>query len=100
MNIINNALEAIEGEGKIFIRTWKEKKRVYISIKDTGIGMTESVKRRIFEPFFTTKEVGKGTGLGLSISFGIIDKHQGKINVHSERGKGTEFIIELPVLQP
>jgi signal transduction histidine kinase/ligand-binding sensor domain-containing protein len=99
MNIINNGLEAIEGEGKIFIRTWHEKEKVFISIRDSGAGMSESVKRRIFEPFFTTKEVGKGTGLGLSISFGIIERHSGKILVNTEKGKGSEFIIELPITQ-
>jgi len=59
--------------------------------------MSEEVKNKIFEPFFTTKEVGKGTGLGLSISYGIISDHKGKINVESEIGKGTEFIITLPI---
>jgi signal transduction histidine kinase len=61
--------------------------------------MTEEVKRRIFEPFFTTKDVGVGTGLGLAISFGIIEQHKGKIEVNSHPGKGTEFVITLPVKQ-
>ncbi|MCB2220425.1 MAG: PAS domain S-box protein [Bacteroidetes bacterium] len=96
MNVINNALEAIEGEGKLIIRTWQEKGYIKVSIKDTGKGMPEKIKKKIFEPFFTTKEVGKGTGLGLSISFGIIEKHKGRIEVNSEPGKGTEFIMLIP----
>jgi signal transduction histidine kinase len=56
------------------------------------------VKKNIFDPFFTTKEVGEGTGLGLSISYGIIQKHKGKIEVETEPGKGTEFIIRLPLI--
>jgi signal transduction histidine kinase len=59
--------------------------------------MTEKVKSRIFEPFFTTKEVGEGTGLGLPISYGIIQKHNGKIEVNSTPGEGSEFIITLPI---
>ena len=59
--------------------------------------MNEKVKTKIFDPFFTTKDVGKGTGLGLAISFGIIEKHGGKIEVESEVGKGSEFIITLPI---
>ncbi|HYV93945.1 MAG TPA: ATP-binding protein [Chitinophagales bacterium] len=59
--------------------------------------MSEEVKQKIFDPFFTTKDVGKGTGLGLAISYGIIEKHNGKIEVKSEIGNGTEFIITLPV---
>jgi signal transduction histidine kinase len=62
--------------------------------------MTPEVKKHIFEPFFTTKEVGSGTGLGLAISYGIIEQHRGNIDVISEPGKGTEFIISLPIVQP
>jgi signal transduction histidine kinase len=68
-------------------------------VRDTGAGMTEDVRKKIFDPFFTTKEVGKGTGLGLSISFGIIQKHNGEIEVFSNPGEGTEFIIRIPVNQ-
>jgi signal transduction histidine kinase/CheY-like chemotaxis protein len=97
MNLLYNAADAITGEGEITIRTWEENNQIIISIKDTGTGMTDEVKNKIFEPFFTTKPVGKGTGLGLSISYGIIDKHRGSIEVSSEPGKGTEFIITLPI---
>ncbi|MEO5675689.1 MAG: ATP-binding protein [Chitinophagales bacterium] len=96
MNLLSNAIDAIGNNGKIFITTSSENKKIKISIRDTGKGMTSELKQKIFDPFFTTKEVGKGTGLGLSISYSIIEKHQGKIEVKSEVGKGTEFIIWLP----
>lgn len=98
MNILSNAIQAITGEGKIFIKTWEDKNRVKIRIRDTGSGMNQATKNKIFDPFFTTKEVGKGTGLGLSISYGILKKHKGKIEVVSE-SKGTEFTISLPIHQ-
>ncbi|WP_346317561.1 7TM diverse intracellular signaling domain-containing protein [Chitinophaga sp. YIM B06452] len=106
LNIINNALNAIkmkpvQGEESLTITTRLEaNKMVSISIRDSGIGMTEKVKEKIFEPFFTTKDVGEGTGLGLSIVFSIIEKHHGKIVVESEPGKGAEFIIYLPQNMP
>ncbi|MFC2111056.1 two-component regulator propeller domain-containing protein [Bacteroidota bacterium] len=96
MNILSNAYQSIPDKGKIFITTESNNKEISISIQDTGIGMTDEVKKRVFEPFFTTKEVGKGTGLGLSISFGIIEKHHGKIEVYSKINEGTEFIIKIP----
>ncbi|MFD3001849.1 tetratricopeptide repeat protein [Pontibacter toksunensis] len=98
MNILNNAAQAIKGEGTIAIKTYKEDDYVVIKIKDTGMGMTEEVKKHIFEPFFTTKDVGEGTGLGLSITYGIIEKHHGKIDVESEPGVGTEFTIRIPLV--
>ncbi len=101
LNILVNAIEAIPKKGFIKIVTHlinrDSKKNVEIHIIDNGIGMTNDVKSRIFEPFFTMKEVGKGTGLGLSISYGIIEQHKGQIEVQSEKGKGTEFIIYLPI---
>jgi signal transduction histidine kinase len=96
MNIISNAIDAIGENGKIIVTTSKENNQIKISIRDTGKGMSNEIKQKIFDPFFTTKDVGKGTGLGLSISYGIIEKHNGKIKVESEEGKGTEFIIILP----
>ena len=97
LNIIDNSIQAIEGEGEIFIQTARENGMAVIEIKDTGKGMSPETQKRIFEPFFTTKEVGEGTGLGLSISFGIIKQHEGNIEVQTEEGHGTKFIISLPV---
>jgi signal transduction histidine kinase len=96
MNILTNCIQAIEDEGEIFIQTVSSDIRVKIIIKDTGTGMSPEVKAHIFEPFYTTKDVGKGTGLGLSITYGIIEQHNGNIDVISEPGMGTEFIISLP----
>ena len=98
MNILSNAMDAIKHDkGEICIATQRRDDDLYIRIRDNGEGMPSEVRDRIFEPFYTTKDMGQGTGLGLSISFGIIEKHQGQIEVHSEPGKGTEFCIILPV---
>lgn len=99
MNILSNACQAIDGPGKIFVTTSYADEVVKVSIRDTGRGMSEEIKQHIFEPFFTTKEVGEGTGLGLSITFGIIQDHDGNIEVHSEPGEGSEFVITLPAIQ-
>lgn len=99
MNILNNAVQAMPEEKKdaeITIYTEEDKDGVVIRLKDNGIGIPDEIKDRIWEPFFTTKEVGVGTGLGMSITYGIIEKHGGKIDLVSEVGKGTEFIINLP----
>lgn len=109
MNILSNAVQAIEGSGHIWISTMAVKEikdqkdkfgRVQISIQDSGKGMTAETIEKIFDPFFTTKGVGQGTGLGLSISYGIIQNHGGDIQVRSEVGVGTEFIITMPVFPP
>ncbi len=99
MNVLSNAIDAIDGEGDIHITTryLKKNNEVSISIKDSGKGMNEVTRQRIFEPFYTTKDIGKGTGLGLAISYGIIEKHKGRMEVISDEGKGTEFVISLPV---
>jgi len=99
MNIISNAVQAIIDKGNITIATGLtiDKHTVFISIRDSGIGIPEHIINRIFDPFFTTKPIGKGTGLGLSISYKLIEKHHGSIEVHSSLDKGTEFIIKIPV---
>jgi len=103
MNLVSNALQAIrskevqQDEEFLIIKSWYADQQVKISIRDSGTGMTDEVKRRIFEPFFTTKDIGEGTGLGLSIVFSIIEKHKGSIEVNSRLNEGTEFIITLNV---
>lgn len=97
MNFLVNAVQAIEKEGEIKIKTWQDGKSIYVSITDTGHGIPEENISKLFEPFFTTKEVGKGTGLGLSIAHEIIQKHKGRIDVESEVGRGTTFTVTLPI---
>lgn len=102
MNILTNSLQAIEGTGRIWITTKTTRVRgkgemVVISIQDSGKGMTPEVQEKIFDPFFSTKGVGQGTGLGLSITYGIVLNHGGDIQVKSQPGTGTEFIIMIPV---
>jgi signal transduction histidine kinase len=100
MNLIVNGIQAIEGDGNLYISTKDDKTHAIIRVRDTGTGMPEEVKKRIFEPFFTTKDVGSGTGLGLSITYAIIvEKHKGTLDVQSKVGEGTEFIIRLPKRQ-
>lgn len=106
LNMIINASHAISdivgdsgnGKGMITVSTTRVDEWAEIRIGDTGSGMPEDVQKRIFDPFFTTKEVGRGTGQGLAISHNVIvEKHNGKIEVESEVGKGTTFIIKLPI---
>ncbi|MEG4105757.1 PAS domain S-box protein [Microcoleus sp. S13_C5] len=102
MNIIANAIdvlqEPLENPGIIRIRTEVEGNLAVIRISDNGAGMTDQVKQRIFDPFYTTKRIGSGTGMGLAISHSIIvEKHKGEIKCFSVVGKGTEFIIEIPI---
>ncbi len=96
MNLISNAADAIAGEGKIVITTSQAAEVFLISVRDTGNGIPEAIRSKIFDPFFTTKPVGQGTGLGLAISYGIVQDHSGSIEVHSEEGAGTEFIVKIP----
>jgi signal transduction histidine kinase/CheY-like chemotaxis protein len=96
-NLIINAVDAIEGVGKITITSsGRPGETIIITVEDTGRGMTAETRNKIFEPFFTTKGAG-GTGLGLSVTYGIISRHKGSIDVETELGRGTKFIITLPV---
>ena len=103
INLISNALDAIESRGNIermlSIKTGRNDALGKILFKDTGCGIPEEDKERIFDPFFTTKEAGKGTGLGLSICQKIIHEHGGNIQAFSQLGKGTTFTIELPLVK-
>ena len=96
MNILMNAIQSIDGEGKIYLTTKNDNKNFTVIIKDTGVGMDEKTKKKIFKTGFTTKKVGIGTGLGLMISKDIVEKHSGSITFNSEKGIGTEFIITIP----
>lgn len=99
MNIILNAAQAMEGKGKLTIKSYPLPGRdmVCIEISDTGPGIPEGILNHIFEPFFTTKEEGKGTGLGLSLAYSIVENHNGNIKAKSKPGEGATFIIELPI---
>lgn len=105
LNMISNAVYAIKKKygdkdgGVLGIKTSIETDYLAISISDNGTGMDETTKKKLFEPFFTTKDVGEGTGLGLSIAYNTIIKHNGTIQINSELGYGTEFIIKLPLIQ-
>lgn len=105
VNIISNAIDAMEKKEKRFIeirigQEEKEGKRwVYISCADTGSGIAPEIKARIFTPFFTTKEVGKGTGMGLAVAYGIIQEHGGTIDVEDSPWGGAKLIVRLPVRQ-
>ncbi|BCS96996.1 hypothetical protein DSLASN_26280 [Desulfoluna limicola] len=97
INLIINAVHAIDGHGEIHVTTGiADPGTVFITIADTGCGMDADTRSRIFDPFFTTKPTGTGTGLGLSVSYGIIKNHGGEIDVISTPGKGTAFTIHLP----
>jgi signal transduction histidine kinase len=95
-NLIFNAVDAMPEGGRLTIRTWSTPTDVYLSVRDSGLGMSDSVRRRLFEPFFTTKGE-RGTGLGLSVTFGIIKRYGGEITVDSSTGYGSTFVVRLPV---
>ncbi len=103
LNLFNNAIDAITerhgasgGSLRINVHPDNSNRQIMIQIRDNGMGISPENLKKIFSPFFTTKPVGKGTGLGLAVCFGIIDNMGGKIEVESEKGKGTTFIIHLP----
>ncbi|MDF2907525.1 MAG: hypothetical protein K0R34_2846 [Herbinix sp.] len=97
MNIVVNATQAIEGEGELFIRTYQRDRDLYISIRDTGIGIKSEDLSKLYDPGFTTKGVGVGLGLGLYLSYNIMKNHKGDIAVSSEYGKGAEFTLRIPM---
>lgn len=99
MNLLVNAAQAIEGDGDVWIRAYVNAHYLVVEIEDSGKGIPEEIQEKIFDPFYTTKAVGEGTGLGLSITHSIIEKHQGIIEFVSIQGKGTKFIVKLPILK-
>ena len=96
-NIIKNAVEAMNDEGKLSVSTKLEGDFIELSFLDTGPGIPAQVCEKIFDPFFTTKSMGEGSGLGLAISREIVERYQGRISVESEKDKGTNFKIVLPL---
>jgi signal transduction histidine kinase len=100
VNLLVNAGQATASGGVVRISTRREGNGVRVEVRDTGTGMSAETKARLFEPFFTTKPAGEGTGLGLSVVHGIITSHGGRIEVESELGKGTGFILYLPRTPP
>jgi two-component system, NtrC family, sensor kinase len=99
-NLLINAAHAIEGRGCITISTMSEGDHVFITVDDTGHGISAAIRESIFDPFFTTRDVGQGIGLGLSSSYGIIKKHGGTITLKSESGAGSTFVVALPIGGP
>ncbi|HKI87915.1 MAG TPA: ATP-binding protein, partial [Draconibacterium sp.] len=96
-NLIDNAISAMKGNGKITIRTYRENSHLVVEIIDSGPGIPKDIESKIFDPFFTTKAPGEGTGLGLSISYNIItQKHKGQMKVNSKPGE-TCFQVKLPL---
>lgn len=98
-NLLDNAVDALNGQGQVWLRTSRENDQVLVEIADNGPGIPPEIQHRIFEPFFTTKGVGKGTGLGLDISYRIVKKHCGTIRVTSQPGD-TCFQVHLPIEPP
>lgn len=99
MNLILNAAEAMDGQGRLTLRTrpCRDDEAFEVRVEDTGPGIPDEIRSQVFEPFFTTKPVGKGTGLGLSVVYGIVERHQGEIRIESTAGEGAAFTVTFPV---
>lgn len=98
-NIIFNAVDSLSTNGTIICRTSRQDHSIVVSVIDTGCGMSEEIRKRIFDPFFTTKGLNN-SGLGLSVCYGIINRHGGEIQVESQEGKGSSFMVKLPISIP
>jgi signal transduction histidine kinase len=96
LNLFLNARDAMPSGGMLEVRTASQNGSVEVEVTDTGTGIPDEYLRRIFDPFFTTKAIGRGTGLGLSVSYGIVQEHNGRMEVRSTPGKGTSFHLEFP----
>jgi len=99
MNLVMNALQAVEEDGAVEISSILEGAEVTVRIQDSGAGISTEVLEQIWTPFFTTKEVGQGSGLGLAVSYNIVKKHAGEIEVESKEGEGSQFTVRLPACQ-
>jgi two-component system NtrC family sensor kinase len=97
VNLLVNAVQAMPQGGRLEVRTGSETDRIFVVITDTGMGMSEDVRKQLYAPFFTTKDVGEGTGLGLAVVAGIVNSHGGTIHVESEVGLGSRFEVRLPL---
>ena len=98
-NLIHNALQAMQNKGQLTVTVSAVDDGVIVAIADNGPGIPEEIRAKIFDPFFTTKPVGEGSGLGLDIVRKIVDKHHGRLDLHSELGHGTTFSVWLPLKQ-
>ncbi len=96
-NLILNAVQAMPEGGRLTLRTSADDSQLKIEVQDTGCGISSENMRKLFTPFFTTKGKGKGVGLGLAVAYGIVQRHQGRIEVQSKEGEGTTFTIYLPL---
>ena len=109
INLVTNAIDAMDEKAesaefkgmakRLLIRSYAENGHVVVAVTDNGVGMSDEVKEKLFEPFFTTKRIGKGTGLGVSISYGIIKDYSGTIEIDTQAGRGTTFILKFPALK-
>jgi PAS domain S-box-containing protein len=99
INLVMNAIDAMERVGTLTLRTYRDATKVYVEVSDTGCGICMENLSKVFDPFFTTKEPGKGTGLGLSTVYGIVRDNEGNIAIKETSSKGTTFIMELPLYQ-
>lgn len=97
MNLLQNSLDALAGQGTLTLKAWQDGNDVFLSFGDNGSGIPENILPKIFDPFFSTKEIGQGVGLGLFVCYGIIKAHQGHISVSSLPGNGTTVTLTLPV---
>jgi signal transduction histidine kinase len=100
INLIINAMDAMEGHGTLTLRTYGEVRtgKAYVEVSDTGCGIAEENLNKVFDPFFTTKAPGKGTGLGLSMAYGVLEENRGRIKVKETGPQGTTIVMELPAL--
>jgi signal transduction histidine kinase/CheY-like chemotaxis protein len=99
MSLVLNAIDAMPGGGQLTLRTWSDAKEVHCAVSDNGSGMSDEVRQRAFEPFFTTKGP-KTTGLGLSVTYGIVQRHNGRIDIDTGLGRGTTVHLTFPAMPP